>query len=541
MGIRRGSLWGTVAIVCLMAAVYLLYEPPVQGRTQTANTIDLSAEVEASQCAPCHVRIASSRKPGLIFDHGMHLVVTCSACHYEMPHQGGTTFSPPMESCFNCHGLQHGPQGELARANCSACHTKSFKLRPDTHKKGWEGKPHAERGRSEVNSCLMCHNKPEKDCDACHTREDVRRPDGKPIGPMPKSYQPVAPIRVKKASVKVYPDQPTTMGQCISCHPDLDSFDKKRGVIFAHAEHLRRDYKCTVCHPVFGHGAETINRPPMETCYKCHGLVHAESGIVAGEECGKCHPKDFNLKPANHTPSFVAKGHTVRAKDDAAYCVMCHKPEFCVECHQGRRRLASGKLSTVAVPAEHKKAEFMGKHGGQFLQQKGVCGACHDSASCSTCHWSPMPHPVDWLAQHGQETDKIDKKVRDCNVCHTNRERCQQCHHDTVKRAELKAENCTKCHDEMERKPYTSIKHKGFAEHAVHFDVKKTKGEYYTCDDCHVGFGTGGTGQKQAKLEQGHDLRLCYGCHGALDFEQKRIAPYSGAELCLRCHQDLNI
>ena len=41
--------------------------------------------------------------------------------------------------------------------------------------------------------------------------------------------------------------------------------------------------------------------------------------------------------------------------------------------------------------------------------------------------------------------------------------------------------------------------------------------------------------------EQGHDLRLCYQCHGQLDYNNKLIAPYTGSTLCLRCHQNLKL
>jgi predicted CXXCH cytochrome family protein len=90
----------------------------------------------------------------------------------------------------------------------------------------------------------------------------------------------------------------------------------------------------------------------------------------------------------------------------------------------------------------------------------------------------------------------------------------------------------------MKQKPATAIKNKGFAEHAVHFNVAKKKGKPYTCDDCHVGFSTASTEQLGAA---GHDVRLCYGCHGGLDLQNRTIAPYPGAQLCLRCHTDLNI
>jgi hypothetical protein len=523
----------------LLAAVYLLYGPPMPGLTQTAGPIDLTGDVDASQCAPCHLRIAEARKPGIIFTHGNHLIVGCSACHYKMPHEGGQTYSPPMETCFACHGIAHGPQGELAASKCSACHTPAFKLRPKTHTKAWAGKPHADRSRTGVNDCMMCHDAG-KDCDTCHRRTNVRKKaNGSAIGPMPPQYEPILPIRPKRPSIMIYPDRPTTMGQCIYCHPDIDKFLPGR-VIFAHADHLRRNYDCTVCHRQFGHGAESISRPPMQTCYQCHGLVHAAKGLVATEECGKCHPMGFELKPPDHTEVFMKGQHGKLANADPSYCSMCHKPDFCVTCHQGRKLLKTGGLSKVVVPASHKKAVWAKTHGVDYLAQKGSCGACHDSVSCTTCHYTPMPHPTDWLAGHGKQTHEVPADQRDCNVCHTDRDNCQQCHHSKVANAELVAANCTPCHEMMKQQPATGIKHKGFAEHAVHFDVAKKKGRPYTCDDCHVGFGTASK-KSSAELQQGHDLRLCYACHGALDLENRQIAPWPGAQLCLRCHTDLNV
>jgi hypothetical protein len=150
-----------------------------------------------------------------------------------------------------------------------------------------------------------------------------------------------------------------------------------------------------------------------------------------------------------------------------------------------------------------------------------------------------MPHPADWLSDHTPDPG-IGRE--DCNVCHTNRDRCQQCHHDQVKRAELVRENCVPCHDIMAQEPATEIGHKGFAEHAVHFDVaeKTSNGRPYRCDDWHVSFGSSSVADK-AEAQQGHDLRLCYTCHGALDVENRLIAPYRGADLCRQCHKDINI
>ena len=53
-----------------------------------------------------------------------------------------------------------------------------------------------------------------------------------------------------------------------------------------------------------------------------------------------------------------------------------------------------------------------------------------------------------------------------------------------------------------------------------------------------MSFGTSAAARK-IELQQGHDLRLCYQCHGAVDPLNNPIAPYRGAELCLRCHKKL--
>ena len=527
----RRTIWG-VAVIIVMAAAFAFGAATTIG--QPTEPIDLTGDVEAANCLPCHVRIAEARKPGIIFQHGYHLMVSCTACHYRAAHEDGKTYSPPMATCFNCHGIQHGPQGELASSKCEDCHTKSFKLRPSTHTKDWAKKPHAERGKAGVNDCMMCHDAP-KDCDGCHTEKGLK------IGAMPKGYETLMPVKPKRAVVKVYPDKPTTMGQCIYCHPDVDDF-MPGTVIFEHAEHLRRNYQCTVCHPKFGHDQiGGVQRPDMLSCYRCHGLTHAASGLVATEECGACHPKDFELKPSDHTKKFEAGEHGKRASDDGAYCAMCHKPDFCVECHMGRKVGDDGKRSRKVIPATHKKAEWTGTHGGLFLAQKGSCASCHDSASCKLCHQTPMPHPADWVKGHAAQKGKLED---DCNVCHVDRDKCQGCHHNSVARAELIAKNCTPCHDEMKKKPAVDIKHKAFAEHAVHFDVAKKKGKPYKCYECHVGFGTSdasGGDHAESLKEAAHDLRLCYGCHGALDPFNVTIAPWSGAELCRRCHSDLNI
>ncbi len=508
----------------LVAAASLLVLPPTVGG-QVPDAIDVTGDVLATNCAPCHLELGESTKPGLIFSHGNHLMVSCTACHYRPAHEAGGLYTPPMKTCFNCHGVEHGPAGELATAECLDCHPPSYEFRPKSHVKDWAEKPHALRARAGTNDCVMCHDAPE-DCDKCHDEMDLGIP------PVPNTYIGIMLEKPMRPGVTVYPTQPTSMGQCIYCHPDIDDFLPGR-VIFAHADHLRRNYQCTVCHPKFGHGVQEIRRPDMMSCYRCHGLTHANAGQIATEDCLACHPADFELKPPDHTERFEVGKHKERASVEPEYCAMCHQPDFCVECHMGRRK--SGVGSEMVVPIDHQRVEWLSAHGGLFLQQEGSCGSCHDSKSCTRCHKTVMPHPTSWLQNHA---DEAAQDSEDCRVCHTDRNSCQNCHHDKVKRSELVAENCVPCHDQMKQEPATDIKHKGYAEHAVHFNVRETKGKPYKCYDCHVTFGSSTAAQEVSKL-QGHDLRLCYDCHGALDVYDKLIAPYNGAALCRRCHQNV--
>ena len=530
----RVKLWGVAAIV--LAAAFLL----VSVRSGTAATefdpatsqaIDTSAPVDPTQCAPCHLDLSSVKKPGLVFNHGSHLMVSCDGCHSRLPHKAGVTESVPMEVCYACHGVQHGPQGELAGSECAKCHTPAFDLIPQNHQpiKQYAGKPHAERAKKTgVNDCMMCHTA-SKDCNPCHAKESVK------IAPLPDTYSSIITDRPKDPSIKIYPTGPTSMSQCVYCHPDLDAIVPGR-LIFAHAAHLRRDYPCEACHPKFGHSAKGTSVPDMLSCYRCHGLNHQGQGLVAGEDCLKCHPKNFDLVPKNHTKDFIAGQHKKMANVDPAYCAMCHKPEFCIDCHLGRST-SPGAPTQPVIPADHTDSGWQGKHGKLFLEGKGSCGACHTGPSCQRCHQTVVPHPPDFIQNHKPPKGVL---ATDCNICHRDRRRCQNCHHSKVKNGELVEAACAPCHELAKQKPATAIQDKGMAEHAVHFNVAKTKGKPYRCYECHVDFGDSPGAQVVAK-QQGHDLRLCYGCHGALDPLNQKIAPYPGASLCLRCHASLNI
>ncbi|MDO8914894.1 MAG: cytochrome c3 family protein, partial [Coriobacteriia bacterium] len=274
MFLRAGLL---TAALCAVA-VTLLVSPSVAVGAAGAPTppVDVNAPVSSgTQCAPCHARIAEAIRPGLIFTHGSHLLVSCDGCHWGPPHRGAATLRPVMESCFNCHGVAHGAK-PIARGDCAACHTKSFKLRPAWHGKDWKVKPHAERAKTGANTCLMCHD-PKAFCDGCHVKEGLK------LAPTQAAYRPILKREPARTPLKVYPDGQTTMAQCVKCHPDLDSFLPGR-VIFAHGQHLQMSFRCESCHTKFGHGPDATYRPEMSTCYACHGLAHSSRALIATVE-----------------------------------------------------------------------------------------------------------------------------------------------------------------------------------------------------------------------------------------------------------------
>jgi hypothetical protein len=519
-----------LAVATVLAAAFVAGPTPDLTTAVDSPPIDLTAEVNASNCVPCHPAIGTARTPGLIFNHASHLMTACPSCHFVNAHQDGESATPTMASCFNCHGIAHGQTGVLAGGTCADCHTEDHTLRPVTHVKDWKERPHALASFGNVNQCVLCHEAP-KDCDECHATE---APD---VPPMPSIYLRVLPTKPEQPSVFVDPDDPPSAAQCAFCHRDFDDIKPGR-IIFTHENHLERDYKCTVCHPRFSHQPAGIEYNSMQACYRCHGLTHASQGEVATEKCEDCHPKEFPLEPADHTVAYKSGEHNEQALEAGASCTMCHKADFCVECHKGGTKLADGKLGVKVVPEDHRKPEWMTTHGGLYLGQEGQCGVCHDSPSCQRCHQTTMPHPTTWLEVHAKGNGSL---ADDCNVCHQDRQACQECHHSSVRSVELVLKNCEKCHPEMKTEPATDIKVAGLAEHAVHFIVAQPdkRGKPYVCDDCHIGFGTSKVHISSA-LSGPHDMRFCYDCHGGLDIDNVQIAPYPGAELCLRCHKDLN-
>lgn len=511
-------------------------------------SFQVSDGVDPGQCAACHQRIAGSKNPDLIFNHGFHLLIACEDCHWEYPHRPDRSVRPTMASCLNCHGLSHGEQGVFAEGGCKACHPKGRDRRPRDHARTWAAKSHVAAAQQDSNSCAMCHTQVQ--CERCH---DAKRIDAGAyaLGP----YVPLLPsVRPYGPTQTIDPEAPASAGACTPCHRDFDllvrrGFEKGR-LIFKHESHVGRGFRCSVCHPRFSHLPDGIDRPQMRQCYDCHGVKHGRQGTVAGTDCLLCHPKTFDLVPRDHKPVETwLLSHGPIAKKDLGFCNMCHQPSFCEPCHAGntplpekvrrvvasRRRVTSrGTVGPKVIPKDHLTQQWRTRHGKEYLKMDGSCSSCHPGTFCNDCHKTALPHPPNWLAEHSAKGVTRE----DCNTCHKDRSACQNCHHGGIAGGLLEQKNCVKCHSDA-KLPWQQIRGKGMIVHAVHWTekvLKKTK-RRYRCLECHLGFSP-----ELRPVDQAHSYSfdLCRECHGRLDRNSRMIAePRVGSDLCRRCHPNM--
>ena len=522
-----------LAVTLLAVCAALLTPPPARCAEGVSGEVlvDVHGAVFASQCTPCHADFDVSDSDGPRFSHGSHLTVACAACHWGVPHVGGSTAGPVMRSCFNCHGLSHGDLGSIAGAECETCHRPGEELQPANHDEDWVNEGHSPIADRGAGDCMMCHSDT-AECDECHVASGVL------TDPVAAVFMGVLPVLPDRQPRYVVIDGETTAEQCNACHPSTDARPSEV-LTFAHSEHPEDDGGCAVCHQRFAHQVERVLAPPMRACDDCHGQAAYAMGAPSIYECGACHPADFALKPTEHSAEFDRGQHRLQAMDDRGECAMCHVQDACVDCHYGRRQQPDGRRMPRVVPTNHKGLDWLGGHGVRARSGGDTCSDCHDTQSCEACHHTPMPHPADWLSNHEAESSRDE---RDCNVCHVERDRCQRCHHEPVLGGSLDVVACNPCHADM-TPDSAAIPSRVFAEHAVHFGKTVEAGLSLSCDDCHTTYGGTESGRRaRADLVQaGHDLGLCYSCHRGRSDSPQSVGLPSGDGLCLSCHDGLEL
>ena len=275
------------------------------------------------------------------------------------------------------------------------------------------------------------------------------------------------------------PDESDPPAACAVCHPGyipdfpegFDAFDETHHsrvapprieipephLKFNHKVHVDKGFKCQDCHGdmVDVDLATRENAlPTMGKCLECH------DGQQAPDECRTCHltlpdgridtmASGTPLKPAGwymadaHDESFL-KDHRMAAQMNDGYCENCHKPKFCLDCHNG-----------VQKPLKYHPNNWTLQHPIAARKNSPDCNSCHRLQTfCVNCHqqtqvswennvagvgrsaWSSTGtmgvnyHPEGWVypgrgpdhhARHAQ------RNIRACASCHTE-QTCLDCH-----------------------------------------------------------------------------------------------------------------
>jgi hypothetical protein len=295
-------------------------------------------------CNDCHAKISDTLVPNHIFSHGAHMTFGCTACHPRFPHAPAGTQRPVMASCFSCHGLRHGPQGIIAAADCSKCHTlPRSQLVPKDHVAGYKGKPHVVPGTLELRtSCMMCHTKAQ--CDACH-----------------------AASKVSWETTQSFTFDPGN--GCLACHkgelPRLTAPVTESSLDSS----AHRTLTCGQCHPDFRYD-DGVNQTKLWN-------------VNAGLACASCHDHD------KETAQWAASIHGSRAASDAvpaATCSGCHGghdiERLKTRAAKGRLRLSGQKM---CVGSCHAHAAAYASYNDWWHGTAYKAGAA-DAPACWTCH-----------------------------------------------------------------------------------------------------------------------------------------------------------
>jgi hypothetical protein len=171
----------------------------------------------------------------------------------------------------------------------------------------------------------------------------------------------------------------------------------------------------------------------MTACFRCHELGNdgLERPLKAPGACTKCHPANFQFKPASHLEAdFFPKGHAEMAKE------------------------AEDSAAEASKEASAAAAESGGGEGEEELglslpsvAEVNYCFTCHvEKTFCDGCHGMEMPHSKEFL-EPTSPTDPqghpvISKvKPEKCEMCHEVKKTdfCNQCHHGTYVKWEYKS------------------------------------------------------------------------------------------------------
>jgi hypothetical protein len=304
-------------------------------------------------CIDCHASLASTTTvaavKGVKFSHGSHMTYDCTACHSRFPHTPAGTERPTMNSCWNCHGLRHGPQGVIAGFDCAKCHipTRANIVLPVDHQAAdYKGKGHvAPANASYRTSCMLCHTQAQ--CDACHLQSSPK-----------VSWE-----------TTLSPTYDSGNG-CLACHKN----ELPRLAAPVTASKLdasaHRDTTCAKCHPDFRYDDARATTP----------LWKVNAGLACGST--ECHPKQNVLWAGSVHGKAILTGKDLTA----ATCGGCHSghdiERLKTDAAKTRLRL-SGEKMCVGACHTHKAAYDSYNdwwHGSAYKAGSA------DAPACWNCH-----------------------------------------------------------------------------------------------------------------------------------------------------------
>lgn len=341
----------------------------------SAVTIDIGGEVFKDKCTPCHADISQTQDFAVTFTHGNHIGWACSSCHTEFPHRPEGVLRPTMKDCFNCHALNHGPQGEMASGECYDCHKAGpVPLRPKFHTADWAEKPHVAPALESANTqCAMCHTV--ADCNDCHLKTGVQ-------------WTPAVPFAY---DVK---------NGCQACHGNanltktVDGRLKSYQVTGVDAS-AHRDITCVQCHSDFTY-LDGVKQPT--------NLWYVNAGMA----CGACHDHDAAAKAyaTSIHAEEIAKGN--------------YKSATCGSCHGGHDiMLSDTKEASETIHASAEKMcaschqDFYDSYSDYYHGAAYKAGAS-DAPACWDCHGSHTTQPA---ADKASSVNKANL-TKTCASCH---------------------------------------------------------------------------------------------------------------------------
>lgn len=204
---------------------------------------------------------------------------------------------------------------------------------------------------------------------------------------------------------------------CLECHVDvLTTVSATAGIRMSHAEVEEAKWSCTRCHAGTAHGREDVaplGSYTMGDCLQCHNSNPGQT-----EGCATCHVAGAPGQGEDRaiTPWRVTHGanwESAHGMGDLDTCKACHRPDYCVRCHQ------------MAIPHAPTFKKTHGKFVAGDEALRTSCQVCHKGRVCDDCHGLPMPHPDGFLQAHSKSVTEDGSEV--CDRCHATSS-CDECH-----------------------------------------------------------------------------------------------------------------